>query len=240
VLTTLADEPSLKEEVMALLISGWPRFMWEAHPSRPGVDMPSVIEQFPEWQFASVVNGRVIAAGHAIPLPWTLETQLPDSGWDQAIIDGSLGLLNGLKPTAVSGLAVTVARDHRGRGLSRVLLEAMKRAAVKADACRIVFPVRPNHKQFHPNVPMDEYVTWKRDDGLFIDPWMRTHQRMGAWVDSVCHHSVDLDGSRREWEGWCKACVTPDRVLPTLLCPLDSDLHYSEPNVWMEHPLPSE
>ena len=49
---------------------------------------------------------------------------------------------------------------------------------------------------------MAEYAGWIRDDGLCIDPWIRTHQRMGARVLASARRSMVIEGSVAEWEAW--------------------------------------
>ncbi len=49
---------------------------------------------------------------------------------------------------------------------------------------------------------MAEYATWKRDDGLSIDPWIRTHQRMGATILKPAPDSIVVTGTVAEWESW--------------------------------------
>lgn len=63
----------------------------------------------------------------------------------------------------------------------------------------MVAPIRPTWKHRYPLVPMSEYATWVRDDGLSIDPWIRAHQRMGARILTVAANSMVIPGTVAEW-----------------------------------------
>jgi hypothetical protein len=69
---------------------------------------------------------RVVGRGRSVPLRW--EGTLPDlpPGIDAA---GLRAVTERAAPTAVSALAAEVEGDQQGRGLSRVIIQAMAAAA---------------------------------------------------------------------------------------------------------------
>ena len=89
-----------------------------------------------------------------------------------------------------------VERDQQGRGLSRIVIQAMAACADAAGFHQLVAPVRPNWKERHPLVPIDEYAGWVRDDGLPYDPWMRVHARLGATVIRPAPESFLIEAPR--------------------------------------------
>jgi hypothetical protein len=46
------------------------------------------------------------------------------------------------------------------------MLDAMRRNAARLGYRSLVAPVRPSGKHAHPQVPMTEYATWRREDGM--------------------------------------------------------------------------
>jgi hypothetical protein len=54
--------------------------------------------------------------------------------------------------------------------------------AVSAGLERVIAPVRPSLKTRYPLTPMENFARWNRGDGLHLDPWVRTHQRLGATI----------------------------------------------------------
>ena len=89
---------------------------------------------------------------------------------------------------------------------------------------------------------MDEYITWKNQEGLPFDPWMRVHARLGAEVIGVCGKSMYIPGGIADWEKWTgmKFPSSGDYIIPGALAPVNMNIEkdlglYIEPNVWMRH-----
>lgn len=81
-----------------------------------------------------------------------------------------------------------------------------------------------------------------REDGLALDPWIRTHQRLGARILAAAPESQILTGTIAEWERWTGMVFpeTGDYVIPEGLSLLRLDRSadqgtYVEPNIWMRH-----
>ena len=74
-------------------------------------------------------------------------TELPAGGWDRVLLWGFADLRNGREPNVSSALEIVIRPTHLGRGLSHLMLQAM-REAVKAKGHRPSYaPVRPNGKK---------------------------------------------------------------------------------------------
>jgi hypothetical protein len=106
----------------------------------------------------------------------------------------------------------------------------------------LIAPVRPSWKVRYPLVPIERYAGWRRDDGLFFDPWMRVHERLGGIVLRPEPHSLRISGTVPEWESWTGMAFpeSGEYVFPgglaTVEIDRDEDLgRYWEPNVWMLH-----
>ncbi len=97
-------------------------------------------------------------------------------------------------------------------------------------------------KHRYPHVSMTEYSTWTRDHGLSIDPWIRTHQRMGATIIKPAPNSLVIPGTVAQWEAWAgmPLPVSGSYVVPGALnlVTVDRDgdrVAYCEENLWMRH-----
>ena len=108
----------------------------------------------------------------------------------------------------------------------------------------LIAPVRPNLKESYPLVPIEQYAAWRREDGLYFDPWMRVHERLGATVLRPEPQSLRIIGSVCEWEEWTGMAFpeSGEYWFPRGLAPLSVDREavrgsYWEPNVWMRHPV---
>ena len=77
---------------------------------------------------------------------------------------------------------------------------------------------------------------------MALDPWIRTHQRLGARVLAAAPESQTMTGTIAEWERWT-VMVFPETggyFIPEGLSLLQLDRSadlgtYVEPNVWMQH-----
>jgi hypothetical protein len=236
---TAAERPDLLERTRELR-SAWPVFMLQDPVSSPIWHL--LYERYGALQFFLVdeSTGEVAAEGNSIPVRLDLD-DLPDRGWEDAIERGIAGVE---APNAVSALQVLVDQRRQRQGLSRLMLEEMRRIAAAQGVADLVAPVRPSLKHRYPLVPMERYAAWTRPDGLPFDPWLRVHVRLGATVERVCPLSMQIPGTVAEWEEWA-AMAFPESgsyVVPGALVPVEVDVEadhvlYVEPNVWMRHRL---
>ena len=106
----------------------------------------------------------------------------------------------------------------------------------------LIAPVRPTWKERYPLSPIESYLRWRRDDGLLYDPWLRTHERLGAEVLGA--GPAVADDRRlpaRSGRSWTELTYPEDGdyIVPGALAPVRFEGGrgvYVEPNVWMRHP----
>lgn len=218
--------------------AAWPEFMY--HDPVAGVHWGEQYDEFPDLQLYLLDDDdRLLAEANAVPVPFGPD-ELPDDGWDAALA----GAFSGKPARAVSAIAITIGADHRGKGLSRTLLDGLRAAASARGFADLVAPVRPNEKHRYPLIPMERYAAWRRGDGRLQDAWLRVHEQAGAEVVRVASESMRISGSVAEWESWTSMAL-PDTgryVVPGALVPVEVDRErdvglYVEPNVWMRHRL---
>ena len=240
---TLGEEPGLRERFNEFHRLAWPRFLHEGNGtgglwSRLFIDFPDF--QFGLWDQA----GALVAVGNSIPL----------------ICDGSRGDLppdipevlergvavkrDARRPTALSALAAIVDPAQRAQGVSRRVIEAMGRIALRHRLTTLVAPVRPSSKQLYPLTTMERYVRWTRPDGTLFDPWLRVHQRMGAEIVLVAPKAMVISDTVARWGEWTglRFPESGTYVVPGAFQPVTIDLRrdigrYEEANVWMRHPV---
>jgi GNAT superfamily N-acetyltransferase len=235
---SLAVRPDLAPALNQLATS-WPRFMLED----PAAWMMRLLRDHPRFQLALLAGGRLVAKAYSVPFAWDGdETSLPDTGWDTVLATGVMGAVRSREPTAVSALEISIDPDWQGKGLSRVLVDALRSAAAQAGYADLVAPVRPSRKSDHPHVPMAEYVTWQREDGLPYDPWLRVHVRAGGRIVKVCPASMVIPGSLAQWRTWTGLPFNrsgpvdvPGALTPVHVSVEHDHAVYVEPNVWVRH-----
>lgn len=242
--TTLAERPELRPAMgSAQWDDAWPEFM-DHDPTADlyyGDATPWI-----DHILVATIGDEVVAKGFAVGFEFPTERrpELPVDGWDAVIRWAHRDRVDGTTPTACSALEITILPAHRGKGLSGVLLEAMRAMARDRGYSDLFAPVRPSAKSERPEMPMDEYVTLLRDDGLPVDPWLRVHARAGGEIVAVCPTSMTIAGTLAQWRAWTRLPL--DRSGPTLvphaLTPVHVDVEhdhavYVEPNVWVRHRL---
>ena len=148
----------------------------------------------------------------------------------------------GRAPNALSALEITLLPSHRGRGTSRMVLDAMRQRAVELGLSHIFAPVRPAMKHLEPFVPMAEYTARTGADRLPADPWLRVHVRAGGRIEKVAPTSMVVPGTIAEWRRWTgmEFAASGQIVVPGALVPVHVSLEqdhavYVEPNVWVRH-----
>jgi hypothetical protein len=230
-----AERPELLDR-RAELGDTWHEFMY--HDAVANRLWNRQYEDYPDLQLWLVDDDdRLLAESNAVAIPFG-PGELPDAGWDAALERA----FEGETPKAVSAIAITIGVDQRGRGLSKVMLEGMRKAVDARGLEDLVAPVRPSLKHNYPLAPIERYIDWRREDGKLLDPWLRVHEDAGAKLIRVAAESMRISGSVAEWEDWTKL-VFPDTgtyVVPGALVPVEIDRErdegvYIEPNVWMHH-----
>jgi hypothetical protein len=238
---TLAQRPDL-ESLVRSLPDTFPEFMH--HDAAVNRYWSGLFTDFARFQIAICDGGGgIVAAGHCIPVFWDGTIEGLPMGLDRVLERGVEDLDRGRAPTVVSALLALVPHAHRGRGLSGVVLTAMKSAAAEHGLGALIAPVRPTLKDRYPLTLMERYLRWERDEGLPFDPWLRVHRRLGAEFLGVAPRSMVITGTISEWEEWTgmRFPESDAYVVPGALQPVVMDLErdfgsYEEPNVWMRHP----
>jgi GNAT superfamily N-acetyltransferase len=156
-------------------------------------------EEQPEFQFHLVGDGdEILARARSIPVRWDGRIEDLPPGIDGAIARGfDEGGAN-----VLCALVIMVPRDLQRRGLSALAVRAMLELARRHGLTALIAPVRPSWKEHYPLVPIERYAAWRRADGLFFDPWMRVHERLGAIVLKPEPQSLRITGTVAEWDEW--------------------------------------
>ncbi len=250
---TVADDPAIEDTIEAILEEVWPRYLREGHwagGDSPRTDWFGIYRRWPHYQFVlfDAESREPLAAGNALELAWDGAPEtLPEHGWEWQMAAAAADHDAGRPAATLGALSISVRPAGRSRRLSPVMVRAMKALGQAAALPRLIAPVRPSWKARHPALPIEKYLTWTNDEGLAYDPWIRTHQRLGARIVRPCLRSMQTAGSVAEWETWTGLHFPTSGAypVPDALSPVEIDLEadrglYVEPNVWMVHTLNAE
>lgn len=202
-----------------------------------------VREWFGEWNLTLVDAGQdPAAAGWGIPIRWDGSVADLPGGYTEAMIRAVEGRERGIDPDTLVICGAIVAGRRTGQGLAGQVLAALRDSAAENGLPRVIAPVRPTLKQQYPLTPVETYMTWTRPDGTALDPWVRTHLRLGATILAAAPDSQTMTGTVAEWEEWSGIPLpsSGDYVirhgLSVLRVDREADLGtYTEPNIWIRH-----
>lgn len=232
-----------RELISAVSEVVWPELM--LHDLVADAHWDGLFEDFGDYQFAFLTKDaeQVVGIANSVPLAWDGAVEdLPEEGWDWALIQSASDHAAGLAPRVLCAIQISIHPAFQGRGLSSRLLKEMLDLAREKGLKRLVAPVRPSLKNRYPLTPMANYVRWTDDRGLPFDPWLRVHVREGGTIVKVCPRAMQITGTIDEWQAWTELRFPESGayVVPGALAPVQIDLEsdtgtYVEPNVWMLH-----
>jgi GNAT superfamily N-acetyltransferase len=239
-IVTTADRRDLDDQVRAALRGVWPEFIF--HDALVAAYIERVEAYFPRYDVLVLARGEVVAGGWGVPLLWNATAAgLPD-GYDGAMVRAVEGHEDSVEPDTLCVMAAAVKPGHQGTGLAGRVLTALRERAVSDGLRRVIAPVRPALKARYPLTPMSQFARWARGDGLHLDPWIRTHQRLGARILRPAPRSMLITGTVAEWEDWAQMAFpqTGRYVVPDALDLVRIDRAadrgtYAETNLWMRH-----
>ncbi|MCW6005124.1 hypothetical protein K1W54_11105 [Micromonospora sp. CPCC 205371] len=223
-----------------LFTGGWPEFIF--HDKETERYIGRVRELFRDLELVLLDDGEIVAAGWAVPLRWTGQIDDLPAGFNDSLARAVDGHDAGESPDTLAILAAQVRHDVQGKGLAGELLTALRRLADQAGWPRVICPVRPTLKARYPLTPIERYIEWTQPDGAPLDPWVRTHCRLGARMLAPAPRSQVITGTVAEWQTWTGMAFpdSGDYVIPDGLSTLHIDREadeglYIEPNVWLQH-----
>jgi GNAT superfamily N-acetyltransferase len=241
-----SERPELWDDTETITHEVWPEY--NLHGDKTNEYWGSLFDEFAEFQFALYDDGRheVIAEGHTIPCDWDGTPAGLGDGID-TIIGSAFEARAARRPsTALCALAAEVRPRFQGGGLANRMLDVMADVARDAGLAHLIAPVRPSLKDRYPITPIEQYLSWTRENGEPFDPWIRIHTRRGGQIVKPIPRSLRITGTVAEWEEWTAMAFPGDGqyTFPAGLAPVEIDHerdrgYYWEPNVWIVHTLGS-
>ncbi|MGW3351594.1 hypothetical protein ACWDA3_50560 [Nonomuraea rubra] len=236
-----ADRPDLHEQANTIFSAGWPEFIF--HDRIADRYLERVQAFFAHLSLLLLdADDQIAAGGWGVPVSWDGAIGDLPGGYDDALRQAvELREANGRADTMVIA-AAQVRPDLQGQGLAALMLRHLADAGTRAGLIRVIAPVRPTLKARYPLTPMARFMTWTGPDGAPLDPWLRTHHRMGARMLCAAERSMVMQGSVAEWEEWA-GLPFPESgryIVPGALAPVMIDREHDagelvEANVWVQH-----
>jgi len=235
--------PDFHKKTIHLIDSAFPEFAF--HGAVINKYWRNLYERFPHYQFGlfDSETSEYLVLANSFPLFWDQPLEsLPDGGIEWALVTSVEQKEQGIRPNILCAFQIITSSKVRGGGLSYKAVEAMIEVAKEHTLDFLIAPVRPNRKCEHPRMTMEEYLAWKRDDGLPHDDWLRVHTRLGGRFVRICQRSFVVDDTIAKWREWTgmELPSSGEYIVPGALMPVTMDLEadrgiYIEPNVWTVH-----
>jgi GNAT superfamily N-acetyltransferase len=240
-LVSTTERADLDEQVPALFSEHWPEYIF--HDPRVGQYMERKNKYFADWDFYALdPAGRLLGACYGVPLRWDRTLADLPEGYTDSLARSVLEHEAGTRPDTLVVMGAMVRKDEAGKGLAGQVLRALRGEAARRGLTAVIAPVRPTLKSSYPLADIDEFASWTRPDGLPLDPWLRTHVRLGATVLQGAPRSQTMTGTVDEWQSWTGLALPASGayVIPDGLALLHVDREadhgvYHDPNVWMRH-----
>lgn len=239
-IVTTADRHDLDEQAREAFRPVWPEFIF--HDPVSSWHIGRVETYFPQYDVLVLDGGQVVAGGWGVAVRWDGTISTLPGGYDGALVSAVTGYENAVPADTLCIMAAAVRAGRQGGGLAGKTLTALRERATAAGLQHVIAPVRPALKSRYPLTSMEAFARWCRSDGLHIDPWIRTHQRLGATVLAPAPRSMIITGTVAEWEDWAAMAFpqTGQYVVPGALDLVTIDREqdlgtYAETNLWMRH-----
>jgi hypothetical protein len=244
-LVNAKDIPNCPEMTASVLMQAYPKFL--THNLSDNPVWVSLFDLYPEFQLVLVETSTksAIAQVSCLPLAWQENLEkLPAQGCDWVCAKSITDSLEGRKPNILAVVSLSIIPEYQGKRLSCPLLEHCQKIAQTHQFRSLILAARPSLKHLYPLIPMERYITWKNDQGLLFDPWLRFNVKQGASLLGVCAESTTIVDTIDTWEIMANMYFpeTGDYVIPGGLVPLEIDYThqqgtYIEPNIWLSYQL---
>ena len=146
-------------------------------------------------------------------------------------------------------LSISIAPRARGGGVATRLLEAVRSSACERGLDHVIGSYRPSGYGRFKLRSADgflAYVDQRRDDGLPLDPWLRTLTRTGMERRGLDERAMVVEATLAEFEvfrrvsaAWARTPVARDALLhePALPVPVDECEYWeaAEAGTWYVH-----
>lgn len=238
-LLPVADAPELDPEAAERFREEWPEFIFHDRGATQYSERRA--RYFRGWEFYLVTPERRLLAGcWGVPLAWDGSIGDLPGGYTDALARAVTQYETGVAANTFVLMAAAVRADEQGKGLAGQIVAAVRDRAVGSGLPQVIAPLRPTSKTRYPLTDIATFMTWTRSDGLPLDPWVRTHVRLGATLLAPAPASQTITGSVADWQEWT-GLVFPSPGVYTIPAGL-SVLHvagdtgtYVEPNIWVRH-----
>lgn len=242
----VTDRPRSPQQWEDLFADSWPPYI-DADPVAAAA-LPEVRATGAALEVAltrpagSDHDERLAGAAWGVPIAWDGDTDHLPRGYSDTLVRALADHDRGTASDTLVICAAQVHPSHARTGAAAHLLGHLVQAAAARGLHRVIAPLRLTGEHQYPLIPVETYARWRRADGEAFDPWLRTHERMGAQLLSTTPASQSFVASVEQWRTWSGLALPGSgaHVIEGALAPLHVDLEegtgrLDEPGAWVRH-----
>lgn len=166
---------------------------------------PNMFENIPLYLIILIDNhsineeDQLIAHGIMTDISWNKKSSGLPEGWQGAVRRSYEDIANKSTKDTLVGLYVRVEKEFKRKGWSEKIINAMKLFANDHGYNSLIIPLRlPQRFTIqYAKMPYKKFISLKKENGQFLDHWLRLHTRLGGTILSVCltshQHAMNLN-----------------------------------------------
>lgn len=139
-------------------------------------------QKYPKGYLVAVVDGKLAGEFRSIRLNYDIEN--PCCDWDE-ISGHVLHTTHEPDGDTVYGIALGVHPDFRGYGVGQKLAVGLQELCREENCKRVCLGARIPDYHKHTDVPVEEYIRLRREDGQLLDSELRFYARAGYHFTKV-------------------------------------------------------
>ncbi|WP_167957212.1 hypothetical protein [Anaerosporobacter faecicola] len=227
-------------EIQNINEKAWPKFMQGEKVMRSYWGF--MLGNYSDCQKVLTHNNKIVAVVNAAPFRLGDDVNaLHEDGMYWGLKQVTHNYYSGEKLDTLLALQVVVNPEFRGNAISYECVEILKMIAREQGVDKVVIPLRPSLKHLYPLIDSREYISWKNDDGLPYDPWLRVHVKAGGDIVKQCR-GISIWAPIEQWKEWSGLYFgsTGEYIVPGALNPVHVDIDknlgtYTQDNIWVVH-----
>jgi RimJ/RimL family protein N-acetyltransferase len=186
--------PADIDEVMRVEREAWPPEI-----QAPREKFESRLKIFPQGFFVAVLNGKIMGVSTSEMIMHN--NSRPPEKWEGITDNGWIAKTHNPKGNAAYIVSLGVSPLAGGKGLGSMLIQAQKELVKKLSLNFLVLGARcpEYHKHEFDSIPVEQYVSLRRDDKQLRDMELRFYERNGLKVIKPVLRYMDEDPESRHY-----------------------------------------
>ena len=173
---------------------------------------PNMFEHIPLYTIVLIdrsptsQHGQLITHGMMTSILWNNSSDDLPQGWQGAVRKSYEDAIKQVKKDTAVGLYIRVEKEFKQQGWSEIIINTMKKFSVEQAYHSLIIPLRlpQRFEEQYAKIPYQKFITLKREDGQYMDHWLRLHTRLGGSIIGICmnshQHAMNLNDFAKQFK----------------------------------------